>query len=310
MNALFIATTFYVLLGTGAIALYVAVSGRRRVLNEKLEDLAVEARVSRGLFETRRGEADGLAQMLLRWAARRVPAPRVDSRKVEKLVQTLVQAGYMRSSAVRTFQLVRVCCSVFGTVVALVVALFVGSFGSMLVIWIIAGAAVGAAAPTYYISRRAHARQAQIARELSDVLDLLVVCVEAELGLHEAIKVVGSEVERQGQVIGRELSLVSAEMAAGRSLGQALRAFADRTAVEDLRPLAATLIQSEQLGAQIAPALRSSSDMLRSRRRLRAEELAAVELRGHARAPRPTTRSGNVAGRVAIARSPPERHRR
>ena len=82
------------------------------------------------------------------------------------------------------------------------------------------------------------------------------------------------ETERQKQAIGRELSLVASEISAGASLGQALRNLADRTAVEDIRPLAATLIQSEQLGAQIAPALHASSDALRTRRRLRAEEAA------------------------------------
>src|ERR1700683_5683419 len=68
--------------------------------------------------------------------------------------------------------------------------------------------------------------------------------------------------------------IVSGEIAAGSALGQALRNLAERTAVEDRRPLASTLIQSEQLGAQVGPALRSSSDMLRTKRRLRAEEMA------------------------------------
>jgi tight adherence protein C len=85
---------------------------------------------------------------------------------------------------------------------------------------------------------------------------------------------VGGESERQKQEIGRELALVAAEISAGASLGQALRNLAERTSVEDIKPLAATLIQSEQLGAQIAPALHASSDALRTRRRLRAEEQA------------------------------------
>jgi tight adherence protein C len=92
--------------------------------------------------------------------------------------------------------------------------------------------------------------------------------------LFEAIKVVGTESERQKQEIGRELALVSSEISSGATLGQALRNLAERTAVEDIKPLAATLIQSEQLGAQIAPALHASSDALRTRRRLRAEEAA------------------------------------
>ena len=139
----------------------------------------------------------------------------------------------------------------------------------------LAGITFGLFLPSYYISRRARTRQGAIAKQLSDVLDLLVVCVEAGLGLYEAIKVVGTEAERQKQEIGTELSLVSSEISAGASLGQSMRSLAERTAVEDIKPLAATLIQSEQLGAQIGPALHASSDALRTRRRLRAEEMAA-----------------------------------
>ncbi len=118
--------------------------------------------------------------------------------------------------------------------------------------------------PSYYLGRRARIRQSNIAKQLSDVLDLLVVCVEAGMGLFEAIRIVGTECERHGQEIGTELNLVATDISAGASLGQALRGLADRTAVEDIKPLAATLIQSEQLGAQIGPALRASSDALRT----------------------------------------------
>ncbi len=132
----------------------------------------------------------------------------------------------------------------------------------------IGGIGIGIFVPSYYLGRRARTRQNAIARQLSDVLDLLVVCVEAGMGLFEAIRIVGTECERHGQEIGTELSLVATDISAGASLGQALRGLADRTAVDDIKPLAATLIQSEQLGAQIGPALKSSSDALRMRRRL------------------------------------------
>ena len=136
------------------------------------------------------------------------------------------------------------------------------------------GAAVGAFLPGYYLNKRAKNRQIDIGRQLSDVLDLLVVCVEAGLGLLEAIKIVGDETKAQELVIGYELSQVAAEVNSGASLGQALRSLADRSGVADIKPLAATLIQSEQLGAAIGPALRAISDSIRSRRRLYAEEAA------------------------------------
>jgi tight adherence protein C len=172
------------------------------------------------------------------------------------------------------FQAIRLLSLISGCAIGLVAALVMHYPESKVVMYTGLGTLAGGFLPNYYLQRCARARQAAIARQLSDVLDLLVVCVEAGLGLFEAIKIIGDETSRQGQEIGEELTLVACEVASGQSLGDALRNFGDRTAVEDIRPLAATLIQSEQLGAQIAPALRSSSDALRSKRRMRAEEAA------------------------------------
>jgi len=189
-------------------------------------------------------------------------------------VQSLVQAGYIKSAAPQIFQVIRFSSAACFALLALMIGIISGQPTGTTIAYGAAGAAIGFFIPSYYISNRARARQGAIGRELSDVLDLLVVCVEAGLGLYEAIKVVGGEAERHGQVIGRELSLVASEVSSGSSLGVALRNLAERTAVDDIKPLAATLIQSEQLGAQIAPALHASSDAMRARRRLRAEEAA------------------------------------
>jgi tight adherence protein C len=185
-----------------------------------------------------------------------------------------VRAGFIRSGALRTFQLIRIISLLTIGIVGFIAATVFGVAAGRAFLITMVSLAAGYFLPLLYLRRRANKRQKDIARQLSDVLDLLVVCVEAGLGLFEAIKIVGDETERQGQAIGTELALVSVEVAAGGSLGQALRNLSDRTAVEDLRPLAATLIQSEQLGSQIGPALRASSDSLRTKRRLRAEEAA------------------------------------
>jgi len=170
--------------------------------------------------------------------------------------------------------LFRLAATVVSGLLALLVAAWFQPLGVGPFVYVICGGAVGSFVPTYYLGRRARLRQQAIASQLSDVLDLLVVCVEAGLGLAEAIKIVGGEVNRQGQEIGQELSQVSAELAAGHSFGQALRSMAKRTAVEDVKPLAATLIQSEKLGMRVGPTLRSISDSLRDSRRFRAEETA------------------------------------
>jgi tight adherence protein C len=190
------------------------------------------------------------------------------------LQQTLVQAGFIGSASPHMFRVAQILVMIGGAIVGALGSLVMHKPPAMVLIFGIIGAVVGFALPQTILQRRARARQTAIAQQLSDILDLLVVCVEAGLGLFEAIKIVGKESERQQQEIGRELALVASEISAGASLGQSLRHLAERTAVEDIKPLAATLIQSEQLGAQIAPALHASSDALRTRRRLRAEEAA------------------------------------
>jgi len=217
---------------------------------------------------------DSAASAFLRWVARRLPPPRTDTAQGERTAHLLSQAGYPRSSALVTFQVLRLAATVAGAIGALACGIILGASDAKPIVMMACGAAAGAFVPSYVLTRKAKKRQFAIATQLSDVLDLLVVCVEAGLGLAEAIKVVGAVCERQKQEIGVELGTIAGELTAGSSLGQALRNFAERTAVADIKPLAATLIQSEQLGAQIGPALRSMSDAIRTARRLRAEEAA------------------------------------
>jgi tight adherence protein C len=273
-STLFISLCVFSLLGAGGIAIYVALYGSHRVLEERFADLAVKIRASQGVFEDEDNHDESLGRLLFKWASARVPAPNLETPSGEKLAETLQQAGFMGSSAAHAFQVFRVMTAIAFGLIMVVFAVISGKPTGMIVLMGIVGVVIGVMIPTYYVKRRARIRQTEIASQLSDVLDLLVVCVEAGLGLFEAIKIVGTEALRQNQEIGRELSLVSSEISAGSSLGQALRNLAERTAVEDIKPLAATLIQSEQLGAQVAPALHASSDALRVRRRLRAEEAA------------------------------------
>lgn len=260
------------LLAAGAcVALYLAISPQSRAVDERFADLAVKMRASQGALAGD-SQDDNLLRMVFRWAAKRVPPPNLDTPTGEKLQHTLVQAGFIKSSAAQTYQVARVLMAVGGGALGLLVgAIFHPSAATPLLL-AVGGVGIGIFVPSYYLGRRARSRQSNIAKQLSDVLDLLVVCVEAGMGLFEAIRIVGTECERHGQEIGFELSLVATDISAGATLGQALRGLADRTAVEDIKPLAATLIQSEQLGAQIGPALRASSDALRQRRRLHAEE--------------------------------------
>jgi tight adherence protein C len=273
-STLFISLFVFCMLGVALLALYYGLYGGHRVLEERFADLAVKIRAAQGVFDDDAAPDENFGRMLFKWAASRVPAPNMDTPSGEKLQQALVQAGFIGSSTPHTFQVFRVMATIAAAAVGMLGGMFFGKPAAVTIVFGIVGCVIGFVGPSMILQRRARNRQLAISRQLSDVLDLLVVCVEAGLGLFEAIKIVAVETERQKQEIGRELSLVASEISAGASLGQALRNLAERTSVDDIKPLAATLIQSEQLGAQIAPALHASSDALRTRRRLRAEEAA------------------------------------
>lgn len=261
----------FFLAAAACVALYLAITPSNRVVDERFADLAIKMRASQGALAGDNQDANVL-RMLFRWTAKRLPQPNLETPNGEKLQQTLAQAGFLKSSAAHTYQVIRVMLAVGCGALGLLIGVVTHASAAQPLMFAIGGVGIGIFVPSYWLGRRARARQNNISRQLSDVLDLLVVCVEAGLGLYEAIRIVGSECERHGQEIGIELSLVATDISAGATLGQALRGLADRTAVDDIKPLAATLIQSEQLGAQIAPALRASSDALRTRRRIRAEE--------------------------------------
>ena len=110
---------------------------------------------------------------------------------------------------------------------------------------------------------------------LPDSLDLMVVCLEAGLGLNATIARVGEERSQLIDALGEEFSFVSLELREGRSREDALRALGDRNGVEDLKSLAGLIIQSDRLGASMAKTLRSHADVLRTKRRQRAEEARA-----------------------------------
>jgi tight adherence protein C len=275
MAAIYASLTVFLLLGAVSVAIYAAIYGIQRPFDDRITEIGVKMRVVYGNPANLDMESDSFAHSLFLWVAKHLPEPAINTPERNKLAQTLVRAGFQGSGAVRTFHFIRLSSTAATAILALVTSIAFGLHGFSSVTLILVGAAVGAFVPSFYLGRRGRNRRDEIASQLSDVLDLLVVCVEAGLGLSEAIKIVGTESLRQKQEIGTELSIVSVELAAGSSLGQSLRSFADRTAVEAIRPLAATLVQSEKLGAQIGPALRSISDTLRTTRRLRAEESAA-----------------------------------
>jgi len=140
------------------------------------------------------------------------------------------------------------------------------------------GAAVAAGAmffgPGFIVDQSLNTRRRMIENGLADALDLLVVCIEAGLGLDQAIVKTSDELAIAYPVLANELRIVTTEIRAGKPRIEAFRSFSDRTKVEDVRTLVAMLIQTDRFGTSVGQALRTHADTSREKRRQRAEERA------------------------------------
>ncbi len=190
------------------------------------------------------------------------------------LADTLSHAGLRGSSTMLLFIGARTLVSLGPAMFVLVVGLIGGKpLGQTVVravlIWLVVHLLV-----TQQLKSRARRRIGAITRGLPDSLDLMVVCLEAGLGLNATIARVGEERSNMSDALGQEFAMVSVEMRSGRSREEALRALGARNGSDDLKALAALIIQSDRLGASMAQTLRSHADLLRTKRRQRAEEAA------------------------------------
>jgi tight adherence protein C len=195
-----------------------------------------------------------------------------DQAKDRESRKRLIQAGYGSPRAVAVYRGARLALPLALGAGAFVAAPFAGSAGLFAAFWL---AALGWIGPSFYLDRRVKARQKEIRIALPDALDLMVVCVEAGLGLNQAIVRVSEEIRGLSPELSKELALVNLEIRAGTPREDALRSLGERTGVEDLRSLAALLVQTERFGTSVAKALNVQSDTLRTKRRQRAEEEAA-----------------------------------
>ena len=134
---------------------------------------------------------------------------------------------------------------------------------------------LGALIPDVWLTRKSRNRKERIQLAIPDVLDLTVVCVEAGLGLDQALMRIGQELRTSHRDLSDELRLYNLEVNAGRNRADALRNLGARTDVDDLKSLTAVLIQTDRFGTSIAQSLRVFSESLRTKRRQRAEERAA-----------------------------------
>jgi len=181
----------------------------------------------------------------------------------------LIQAGYRDPQHVTIYRGLRVLFAALGF---FSVFLFTGFDSPLLLIGL---TAFGFFLPRFLLKKKLQERQRRIRLGLPDALDLTVICVEAGLSLDQAMMRVGQDLSHAHPDLSGEFHLFDLEARAGKPRVEALRNLAERTGVDDIRALVATLIQTDRFGTSVAQALRVHSDSLRTERRQRAEEQAA-----------------------------------
>lgn len=243
----------------GAVA-YALTPTRAAAIESRIEELTLSH------DEERKPRFQSLAGALRRLGERAPKSPK----EMGSLRLRLVQAGYRRDEALTIF---------FGIRVAFALALFSIFATSIItrpnILFALGGLGLGYILPGMVLARLAKRRAHRIRLSLADALDLLVVSVEAGLGLDQALTRVGAELAFAYPELADELRLINLELRAGKPRAEALRNLADRTGVDDLSSLVTMLIQTDKFGTSVAQSLRVYSDTLRTKRRQRAEEAAA-----------------------------------
>jgi tight adherence protein C len=200
-----------------------------------------------------------------------LPPSAAETRKIQK---QLMQAGFRGPNAPIIYRASQLISLVFFPgAVAFGCALLARPLDSAL-LWILLAFCVGFFLPRYLLGRLIRVRQQRVRWGLADALDLMVVSIEAGLGLNAAMLRISEELKTVHPDISTEFELANLEIRVGRDRDEALRNLAERTGVDDLRSLVAMLIQADRFGTSIARAVRVFADSLRTKRRQRAEQAA------------------------------------
>ena len=207
-------------------------------------------------------------QQVLGSVGKLVPA---SNKQLPHTQRLMVRAGYRRPESVMAMQGAKVLLPLG----LLALVYFTGIYQTAPVFILGIAAVGGYLLPELWLTSRIRKRQQRLRLSLADCLDLLVVCVEAGLALDQAFMRVTQELRIVHPQLCEELDLVNAEIRIGRTRIEALRELANRTGVEDIKSLVAMLVQTDRFGTSIAQSLRVHSDELRTKRRQRAEEMAA-----------------------------------
>jgi tight adherence protein C len=257
-----------------ALVAYVAslaAPARSRTLTYRMAELGLEGSTEEARGRRRRERRRTLEQ-LIAVLGERFKGSAVNS---GALRERLVHAGYRRESALALFIGLRIVGVATLCLVAVGLTAANGFSGPVLLFAVAWGAVGGWLVPGFLVNLRASARQKEIQLALPDALDLLVICVEAGLGLNQALIRVAGEIRHVSALLADEFSITNFQIRAGIPREEALKNLGARTGVADVRTLVTTMIQTERFGTSIAQSLRVHADTLRLKRKQRAEEAAA-----------------------------------
>ncbi len=216
-------------------------------------------------------DSPDLAQRITSPLSRLLPPSAAEARKLQK---QLMQAGFRSPGAPLTYRAIQLfTLAGLPALVALACAVLARPLSSA-ALYILGAFVMGFFLPRYALRRMIRSRQQLVRWGLADALDLMVISIEAGLGLNAAMVKVSTELREAHPDICDEFEMANLEMRVGRDREEALRNLAERTGVDDLRSLVAMLIQTDKFGTSIARAIRAFSDSLRTKRRQRAEQAA------------------------------------
>jgi tight adherence protein C len=253
----------FILIGSAGLLLFY-----REAMVQRLSDLVTPGQKKAGVLRTLQRSGASLGSNVMGQLDRLVPRTQSELSVVQ---QRLVRAGYRNESAVMFFRGAKVLVP---ALLCLIVALTgLSRFGGFFIYALSLG--LGFLAPDFWLGKQIGSRQAKIRRGLPDVLDLMVICIEAGQSLDQATARTAEELQVSQPAISDELGVVVLEQRAGRARADAWRQFAERTAVDTVRNLVSVLVQSEKFGTSVAKTLRVHSDTLRTQRRQKVEEQAA-----------------------------------
>jgi tight adherence protein C len=238
--------------------------------SERLKELE-DPRVIEGSQSIEQTSVANIAERLAEPINRLVPASAANA---EKLQKELMQAGFRTSVAPSVYRATRLLLMLALPGVVLLLWSFMARplNGAMFPALFAFG--VGFVLPRFFLNRLIASRKLRIAWGLADALDLMVITMEAGLGLNAAMLKVCDELKEVHPDISKEFELANLEIRVGRERSEALRNLAERSGVEDLNSLVGMLIQADRFGTSIARAVRVYSDSLRTKRRQRAEQSA------------------------------------